>query len=69
MLSTIVGPITPVQSGGGDSWVWALVAVVMVLAFLTVTWYAGLWGSFSRGTKNEPEVPSHTLSHQEKKAA
>lgn len=64
MLST-VGPISPVLSEGGGSWVWAVVAVGMVLAFLALTWLAGLWGRRSRGTQETRGMSSH----HEKKAA
>lgn len=67
MLSAI-GPIGPVPSGGSGSWVWALLAVGVVLAFLALTWFVGLWGSSSRG--GETELPSYLeSSHPAKKAA
>jgi hypothetical protein len=69
MLSAI-GPIGPVSSGGGGSWVWALVAVGVVVAFLVVTWFVGLWGSSSGTGEGSSESSSYLESTRpEKKAA
>jgi hypothetical protein len=67
MLSA-VGPISPVPSEGGGSWVWILVAVGVVLGTLALTWLAGLWGNHRRDTKEE-EVEQELPSHREQRAA
>lgn len=65
MLSAI-GPISPVPSEGDGSWVWALVAVGVVLGVLALTWWlARLWGRPSSAPNEEPELPSY----RDKKAA
>jgi hypothetical protein len=62
-------PVSPVPSEGGGSWVWALVAVGVVLAFLALTWLARLWGRASSATEEEPKVPSSEAMKAAKKAA
>jgi hypothetical protein len=67
MLSA-VGPISPMPSEGGGSWVWILVAAGVVLGTLALTWLAGLWGNRRRDIKEE-EVEQEQPSHREQKAA
>lgn len=62
-------PISPMPSEGGGSWVWALVAVGVVLGFLALTWWAKLWGRASSATEEEPKVPSFEAKKAAKKAA
>jgi hypothetical protein len=62
-------PMSPVPSEGGGSWVWALVAVAVVFAFLALTWWARLWGRASSATEEEPSVSSFEAKDAAKKAA
>jgi hypothetical protein len=62
-------PMSPVPSEGGGSWIWTLVAVAVVLAFLALTWLARLWGRASSATEEEPKVPSFEAKKAAKKAA
>jgi hypothetical protein len=61
--------MSPVPSEGGGWWIWTLVAVAVVLAFLALTWLARLWGRASSATEEEPEVPSSEAKKAAKKAA
>jgi hypothetical protein len=38
------GIIAPAVSEGGGSWVWALLAIGVVLGALAIMWIARLWG-------------------------
>lgn len=65
MLGAGVPPVSPIPSAGDGSWVWALVAIGLVLGALALTWWARLWGRDSHATTEQTDVASDEM----KKAA
>lgn len=61
-------PVSPSPTTGDGSWVWLVVAVVLVFAVLAVTWIAGLWGRAAQ--PQEPQTDDrHPSMDEQLKAA
>jgi hypothetical protein len=65
MLGAGVPPVSPIPLAGDGSWVWALVAIGVVLGALAMTWWARLWGRDSHAASEQTDVASDDM----KKAA
>jgi hypothetical protein len=57
MFGARVPPVRPIPSEGDGSWVWALVAIAVVLGALAATWWARLWAGLV--------MPRETIQHAE----
>lgn len=56
MFGAGVPPVSPIPFEGDGSWVWALVAIAVVLGALAATWWARLWGRASDASRDHSEA-------------
>jgi hypothetical protein len=69
MFGAGVPPVSPIPFEGDGSWVWALVAIGVVLGALAITWWARLWGRNGDATGDATREQTEVAPHEGKKAA
>ena len=65
MLGAGFPPVSPIPSDGDGSWVWAVVALALILGALAVSWWARLLSRNSHVSRLQTDVASDEM----KKAA